>query len=732
MKKIININLSGRVIPIEDAAYESLQRYIESLRRYFVNEEGRDEIINDIESRMAELMSDKVKKGAAAVTETDMTEIINSMGRIEDFEEADAGEPTAATTGAFPNDNSTNPFANFKTPRGRLYRDASDKIVGGVGAGIANYLGIDPAIVRIILVLLMFGAGTGFLLYIVLWIVLPAKPLVPTATKRFFRNPDDRILGGVAGGIGAYLNKEAWMIRLVFAAPLLLNIFFGILNGLTFNFHRDLFPNFVIGSFTGTFIIAYIILWIILPEAKSSYEKMEMRGENVDVNRIKQNVQSEMESFKAQAQAFGNEVKETAQNWTKEATGFARSRSKSFAAEVSQSARPVANGVGHVIGVIFKVFMFCIAALFALFFFVIVVGFVFGFGEIANNFLLEGATQKILGWASVLLVFGVPMFALLTWLIRRIMRVRTHNRYLPWTFAGLWIIGIICAALFAGSMFECFRYYNKTPQQVTITQPRERMIIGVQEPELEYSGTYSFIHTSRGSAEGWDITNDSLKLSDIKLRFEKSEDSQYHVTIWKYSAGRNRAEAAQRAQQIAFTATSMDSLLNLGSGFAIGKNQKYRGQKVVVSVRVPAGKRIRFDESVNDRLHSWNVRIRESHTYSRYRREWDTDWDNDMYNDWMPGVDYIMNADGELSPFTKPVKNDEGANEYHSNKDSLQRAIEEKERTLREDRKQLEKTKQLEKERGAQKVVTNTFVEAVNKESEINLEVPSPIFSVAF
>ena len=64
MKKIININLSGRVIPIEDSAYEKLQSYIESLRRYFANEEGRDEIINDIESRIAELMSEKVRKGA--------------------------------------------------------------------------------------------------------------------------------------------------------------------------------------------------------------------------------------------------------------------------------------------------------------------------------------------------------------------------------------------------------------------------------------------------------------------------------------------------------------------------------------------------------------------------------------------------------------------------------------------------------------------------------------------
>ena len=88
MKKIININLSGRVIPIEDSAYENLQAYIESLRRYFANEESRDEIINDIESRIAELMSEKVRKGSTCITDADVNEIASSMGRPEDFEAA--------------------------------------------------------------------------------------------------------------------------------------------------------------------------------------------------------------------------------------------------------------------------------------------------------------------------------------------------------------------------------------------------------------------------------------------------------------------------------------------------------------------------------------------------------------------------------------------------------------------------------------------------------------------
>src|SRR5688572_6421976 len=135
MKKIININLSGRVIPIEDAAYETLQAYIESLRRYFSQEDGRDEIINDIESRIAELMSEKVRKGASCVTEADIEEIIASMGRPEDFD-AEANESTESA-GPIPGAQYS---STGKKTRNRLYRDTSDKFIGGVCSGIANYL----------------------------------------------------------------------------------------------------------------------------------------------------------------------------------------------------------------------------------------------------------------------------------------------------------------------------------------------------------------------------------------------------------------------------------------------------------------------------------------------------------------------------------------------------------------------------------------------------------------
>lgn len=223
MKKIININLSGRVIPIEDSAYETLQAYIESLRRYFAHEEGRDEIINDIESRIAELLHEKVRKGAEAVTDADVQEVITSMGRVEDFEAEAAADTAAESTGARQESHQQYNYQETRT-KGRLYRDTSDKFIGGVCSGLASYMNVDPAIVRLLFAIVTFGGfGLGFLIYVVLWAILPPKDLEGFSGKRLYRNPDNRVIGGVAGGLAAYFGKSASTIRLIFAAPLLLS-----------------------------------------------------------------------------------------------------------------------------------------------------------------------------------------------------------------------------------------------------------------------------------------------------------------------------------------------------------------------------------------------------------------------------------------------------------------------------------------------------------------------------
>ena len=87
MKQVININFHGQVVPIEVTAFELLKNYTESLSRYFANEEGKEEIINDIESRIGELFQERLKKGSTCITDEDVNAIIKSMGRPEELDE---------------------------------------------------------------------------------------------------------------------------------------------------------------------------------------------------------------------------------------------------------------------------------------------------------------------------------------------------------------------------------------------------------------------------------------------------------------------------------------------------------------------------------------------------------------------------------------------------------------------------------------------------------------------
>jgi len=668
MKKIININLSGRVIPIEDSAYEKLQAYIESLRRYFANEEGRDEIINDIEGRIAELLHEKVRKGTEAIIDSDIEEIITSMGRVEDFEAEDKDNVAAAgsansnassSNAAYTNTSSaggsssyqqrsSSSTGEYRREKSKLYRDSSDKLIGGVCSGIASYLGIDPAIVRILFAIITFGGfGLGFVIYILLWIILPPKDLEGYGGKRLYRNPDDKIISGVAGGLAAYFGKSSNTIRLIFAAPLLLNILF---SSLSWSVFRDgsFVPNIVAGSLTGTFFLAYIVLWIVLPEASSEYQKMEMRGEKVDVNRIRQNVREGVENMKEKMKDWGEEVKSSAQSMGDKAREFANTRGKAFAGEVKEVSRSGGRGIGHIIGVLFKAFFLFIAGTIAFALFVALIGVLIGGVSVwpVKDFIINGAWQNIWAWGTLILFLGVPLVGFIIWILRRIMRVRSHSNYLGWTFGGLWALGWLSVIMFAGSMFKDFRYsnYNKPGTEMTITQPAKgKMIVSVSAPELEYSGSLPWVDIE---GEGFDINRDTMKIANIEIRdIQKSPDSFFHVIIKRYSCGRTVPDAEIRAQKIQYNVTYRDSILDLGSSLAIDRDSKYRGQQIEVIIQVPEGKKIRFDGTMN-KLHAFNIRISDKKNWRNRDR---VDFDDESFP-FETDVDYTMGPDGLRNP----------------------------------------------------------------------------------
>lgn len=733
MKKIININLSGRVIPIEDSAYEKLQAYIESLRRYFANEDGRDEIINDIESRIAELMNEKVRKGATAVTDADVEEIITAMGRVEDFEKADKEN---AETASQPGSQQQEYTYTKSKGSGQLYRDTNDKFIGGVCSGIAAYMNVDPAIVRILFAIVTFGGfGLGFLIYIFLWIFLPPMDMEGYTGKRLYRNPDDRMLGGVAGGLAAYFGKRASTIRLIFAAPLLLSILIGVLHGFRWGHDFDFALNLTSGSLSGTFFLTYVILWMVLPEANSEYEKMEMRGEKVDVNRIRQNVKEGMGNFKERIKSWSEEVKESAQNLSNKAKDFSNTRGKEFASDMNTTIRRSSNGIGHAIGVMFKAFFLFIFGTIAFALFVSLIALLFG--GIAwwpvNNFLWTSQWQQWLGWGTLIFFFLVPLIAFIVWIIRRIVRAKSKSNYLGWTFGGLWTIGWIVMVFFVASIVKDFREYDHTDTPVTITQPAAgKMIVAVSQPELEYTGNFGWIN---GDRDGWDLTSDTLKIGAVKFNVKASLDNEYHVTIKKWSFGPTNQDAIERANKIQFAASYRgDSLLDLGNGYVIDKGSKFRFQNVEIEILVPVGKKIRFDGSVRDKLNSLNIRVDRNRRRDRISGlEINTD-DRDFR--FMSNIDYTMGVDGELKTADGTSTTVSGDGYRYPATDTVKKAPVDDIQKQLDDAKRIKeeserKIKELEEKKKASQSKPTTFIKAGrNAEANSFAGGPSPVSSL--
>ncbi len=721
MKKIININLSGRVIPIEDSAYEKLQSYIDSLRRYFAYEEGRDEIINDIEGRIAELLHDNIRKGAAAVTEEDVDAVMASMGRPEDF------EAEAAEAGESAQQPGTSQAAHGKKTKGRLYRDTSDKVLGGVCSGIAAYLNVDPAIVRILFAIITLGGfGVGFLVYILLWMILPPRDIEGYTGKRLFRNPDDKVIGGVAGGLAAYFGKSPSTIRLIFAAPILLSILLSLLDGFRWGQHGfDIFPNLVFGSLTSTFVLAYIILWIVLPEANSPYEKMEMRGEKVDLHSIRQNVKEGADSFRDKMKSWGDEVKDSAQNLGQKAKEFTDTRGKAFASEIGETARRGGNSIGHAIGVLFKAFFLFIAGTIAIAVFALLLALLFG-GMAwwpINDFLWTSSWQQLFAWGTLIFFIGVPLIGFITWVVRRILRVKSRNSYLPWTFGFLWTLGWVAAIGLTTSVIRDFSMDGNTDELVQITQPASgKMIVAVSEPELFYTGRFRWIDGNE--EDGWDLANDTLRLSTVRFNIRASVDSNYHVVMRRHSYGRTEKDAVERASAIGYSVIWRDSVLDLANGYSIYKDSKFRGQQVEMEIMVPIGKQIRFDESVNDKLNPSHILVKR-----RYRNNGglQIEINDDYWQQFRSGVDYVMGIDGRLQDLSgKPVIRESyrypGASETPNSLEEQRRKVEEEQKRLKE---------MEEKESNKQKQSSTALPESMDAEEDGSVSgSPSSIISM--
>ncbi len=621
MKKVININFQGNVVPIEETSYELLQQYIETLRNYFAKEEGRDEIINDIESRISELFQERIKNGSTCITDDDVNAIIKNMGRPQDFDEEENGEQSNNSTNSRTNESkdekSENFFQNTWNLKGkRLYRDENHKILGGVCSGMAAYFGIDPVIVRVLFIV----SGIGFFLYLLLWIFVPgSNMLVNGVRKRLYRNPDGKILGGVCSGMGSYFNINPWFPRFIFLIPFISFFFrWGHIGPLTF-------PNFLSFSFSpGTFII-YVILWLVIPEASTTSEKLEMKGEKVDLNSIKNSVVEEMKG-----------VKERVSKISKEAGEVAKERGEQMGAEMKFAAKRTSGTLGNIIITIFKVFAYFVLGCIALS--LIVALFSLAVVSIGlfplKDFVLTDGWQSALAWGTLIFFIGVPVIGIITFIIRRLARIKSSNRMMRYSFVGLWILGIICFVSLIGSVGGDFRRVSSADEEkIALSNP------GVHSMEIMPIANNIFNRNN-----SWfrlqpfaTFDDDTAYIGNVRIRIEKSPTDSFQVGVIKMCNGNTRRNADTLASLIKFNVLQVDSTVMIDRAIAINTTDKFRNQSALVIIYVPVGHEIKINKGLG---YSNHIRL---------NGPWNNDdwfsWDEDDFN-FKYGVEYIMKENG--------------------------------------------------------------------------------------
>lgn len=641
MKKVININFQGRVIPIEETAYETLKRYIESLRQFFANEEGRDEIINDIEGRIGELFGEQLKKGSACITDADVDTIIASIGRPEDFEAEDA----AFKTNTSANTNQSSTYTNdgsqtYSSVRPeRFVRDENNKLIGGVCAGLANYFGIDKLVVRILFILFTLGFGFGFIVYLILWVAIPssASAKIGSYRKRLFRDPENKLIGGVCGGLASYFGIHVWIPRLLFIIPFLSFVsnwnHWGAFN----------FPNFINLSFSPGAVLIYIILWLIIPEAVTTSDKLEMKGEKVDLNTIKNTIQKDMEGFGERAKEFGKEVGERASVVGTEIG----QRSKQFASEAGGTARRTGSVLGNLITIIVKIFVYFILAVVLISIVVALFGAgiaVTGLLPLKSYFIADG-WQSVLAWGTYIFFIWVPVIGIITWIIRKIARIKSNSSVMGFGFAGMWILGWICFIGLLASVRSDFSYHNSPSETgVYINNPSVDKIQVKYVRNDKYYFNSSFLHLEPFAS----LDEDTAFVRNIHLRILKSDTDSFQVRMLKLAYGSTKQIAQSRAERIVFNIDQRDSTLLFDRGIPITKNDKFRNQSVYVTIYVPVGKRIFIGDGIG-----WGNDVHVD--FGGHVDDWYWRNENEGYN-WSNNNEYIMTADG-LKP-THPADED--------------------------------------------------------------------------
>lgn len=512
MNKTVTINISGIIFHIEEDAFEKLSKYLSTINGYFSKADGGNEIMNDIEARIAEMLQSKTSAIKQVVLMSDVDFVMDSMGKPEEF----AGEASENTN--FSNESNENYDSNSSEPlKKRLYRDGDSKVLGGVCSGIGHYFGIDSVWLRIALLLMFFFAGTGFLLY--------------------------------------------------------------------------------------------IILWIAIPEAKTTTERLAMKGEKADVNNISRAVKEEAEQLKKRMQKYGTEFKNMASS--------NRDVPRNTVERIVDFIGDVLLNIGRVLLKIIGILL----VIFGIIFFLGLFGSVFGLSFLTNNIegkewvdllLLDGKDFYI-GLIGIALFIGTPIMMMIYGGIKILFKIKYSNRWVNLSAGIVWLVGFAMLLYVGVRTGQDFNNVAKIRENVSVknydTLYLKMNDVYVNYTELQGSdeaeeGERGFLSNSRHN--NYMIgkhDNDRYLLGYSRLNIIKSQSNTIEIVVVKEAHGSDKQIAKARAEHISYAVVQQDSLLLFDNIFKVNNADKFRKQDITVILKLPVGKVVFLDKSIENLIY---------------------------------------------------------------------------------------------------------------------------------
>ena len=560
MKKTISINIAGTVFYIEEDGFEKLNAYLKAIQKYFSSYEGSKEIVEDIEARIAEKFWDKRKADEKqAISLQDVDGLIASMGSVSDFEaiqeEEDlvmAGEKSEAkeanadsskTNDTFNNEQNTESGksrSEYKYDSGskKLYRDSQRKLLGGVCAGLAHNLGFDPLWIRLFFLFLFLGIGpitagafSGIMVvfYVACWIAFPANPALEDdeRIRKFYRNPDGKVLGGVMSGIASFTGWDLGTLRFVSVLSIIL---------------------------FGSGIVIYVILWAIAPEAKTLTDKMQMSGEPITLENIESNIK----------RTFNMEDKHENTLSTLLLLPF-RIISQVFKALGPFAAFLVSAGRIFIGGMMAFVGFITILASFA--------GLFVGITALENGHIVFFSMPVgLIGRdASPLMIFGfflafvVPLFVIAWAGISLVIR---KNLFTPTVWQSA--LGVFLIGLFT-SMYTGARYARNFAKTASV----EKVLNYSIDPKIPvFERNYTDFN------QDWEPSTELIGYDGTSIKVEQ---------VFK-ADGKDKQDAEQNAVAVNYNIVQKDSILAFDDRFEIKDNTPFRDQKIIIKIYVPYDK----------------------------------------------------------------------------------------------------------------------------------------------